>query len=161
MRRRQNEYRSSVASNYRFYPPYPISAKEGHGGRIQDVDGNEVTSITISVTALLDMATAHPAVMKAGPRAPGDRNAVWNAARYGTRTGRGNLRIDSPWKWSASGNSGTEVTMHLLLRLARAATGRNKIIKIEGAVSQGARRGFGQRETQIPPVRRPRRIRRP
>ncbi len=30
-----------VASNYRAYDPYPLFARDGKGGHIHDVDGNE------------------------------------------------------------------------------------------------------------------------
>ena len=30
-----------VASNYRYYPPYPLFVRDGHGSRIHDLDGNE------------------------------------------------------------------------------------------------------------------------
>jgi len=118
-----------VASNYRYYPPYPISAKEGHGGRIQDVDGNEYIDHNLCYGALM-AGHCHPAVMK----------AVRERLETGTLFGMPHsmelelaeeICARFPVEMVRFGNSGSEVTMHSL-RLARAATGRSKIIKMEG-----------------------------
>ena len=36
-----------VASNYRAYDPYPLFVKDGKGGRIHDIDGNEYLDLTM------------------------------------------------------------------------------------------------------------------
>jgi len=123
-----------VASNYRFYPPYPISVKEGHGGRIQDVDGNEYIDHNLCYGALM-AGHCHPAVMK----------AVRERLEIGTLFGMPHsmelelaeeICARFPVEMVRFGNSGSEVTMHSL-RLARAATGRSKIIKMEGGYHGG------------------------
>src|SRR4030088_17660 len=118
-----------VASNYRHYEPYPIFVKAGKGSRIHDVDGNEYIDHNLCFGALM-AGHCHPAVMK----------AVEKRLSTGTMFG---MPHDMEWELAEEvcnrfpvemcrfGNSGTEATMHTI-RLARAATGRDKIIKFEG-----------------------------
>jgi glutamate-1-semialdehyde 2,1-aminomutase len=119
-----------VASNYRAYDPYPIFAKEGHGSKLRDVDGNEYIDHNLTFGALM-AGHCHPAVMK----------AVEKRLSTGTMFG---MPHDMEWELAEEicarfpvemvrfGSSGTEATMHAV-RLSRAATGRDKIIKFEGA----------------------------
>src|SRR5579864_5983725 len=123
-----------VASNYRYYPPYPLFVRDGKGGRIHDVDGNEYIDHNLCYGALV-AGHCHPAVMK----------AVEERLRIGTLFGMPHgLELELadeicarfPVDMVRFGNSGSEVTMHSL-RLARAATGRSKIIKMEGGYHGG------------------------
>ncbi|MGZ4788633.1 MAG: aspartate aminotransferase family protein [Terriglobales bacterium] len=119
-----------VASNYRAYDPYPIFAKEGHAGRLIDIDGNEYVDHNLTFGALM-AGHCHPAVVK----------AVAKRLSTGTMFG---MPHEQEWELAEEicnrfpvemvrfGNSGTEATMHAI-RLARAATARDKIIKFEGA----------------------------
>jgi glutamate-1-semialdehyde 2,1-aminomutase len=123
-----------VASNYRYYPPYPISVKDGKGGRIHDVDGNEYIDHNLCYGALM-AGHCHPAVMK----------AVQERLQLGTLFGMPHgmelelaeeICARFPVDMVRFGNSGSEVTMHSL-RLARSVTGRSKIIKMEGGYHGG------------------------
>ena len=119
-----------VASNYRAYDPYPIFVKEGSGSKFRDLDGNEYIDHNLCFGALM-AGHCHPAVMK----------AVEKRLSTGTMFG---MPHDMEWELAEEicnrfpvemvrfGNSGTEATMHAI-RLARAATGRDKIVKFEGA----------------------------
>jgi glutamate-1-semialdehyde 2,1-aminomutase len=119
-----------VASNYRAYDPYPIFVKEGSGSKFSDVDGNEYIDHNLCFGALM-AGHCHPAVMK----------AVEKRLSTGTMFG---MPHDMEWELAEEicarfplemvrfGSSGTEATMHSI-RLARAATGRDKIVKFEGA----------------------------
>jgi len=119
-----------VASNYRHYEPYPIFVKDGKGSRIHDVDGNEYIDHNLCFGALM-AGHCHPAVVK----------AVETKLHEGTTFG---MPHDQEWELAEEicarypvemvrfGSSGTEVTMHAC-RIARAATGRDKIIKFEGS----------------------------
>ena len=119
-----------VASNYRAYDPYPIFVKEGSGSKFRDLDGNEYIDHNLCFGALM-AGHCHPAVMK----------AVEKRLSTGTMFG---MPHDMEWELAEEicnrfpvemvrfGNSGTEATMHSI-RLARAATGRDKIVKFEGA----------------------------
>ncbi|HYL97000.1 MAG TPA: glutamate-1-semialdehyde 2,1-aminomutase [Terriglobales bacterium] len=119
-----------VASNYRAYDPYPIFVKEGQGSHFRDLDGNDYIDHNLCFGALM-AGHCHPAVMK----------AVESRLKLGTMFG---MPHDMEWQLAEEicqrypvemvrfGSSGTEATMHAI-RLARAATGRDKVIKFEGA----------------------------
>src|SRR5438105_5265948 len=119
-----------VASNYRAYDPYPIFVKDGQGSHFRDLDGNDYLDHNLCFGALM-AGHCHPAVMK----------AVSGRLSTGTMFG---VPDDMEWQLAEEicqrfpvemvrfGNSGTEATMHAC-RLARAATGRDKILKFEGA----------------------------
>jgi glutamate-1-semialdehyde 2,1-aminomutase len=118
-----------VASNYRAYDPYPIFVQEGKGGKFRDLDGNEYIDHNLCFGALM-AGHCHPAVMKAvekrlstGTMFGMPHNMEWELAEE--------ICTRFPVEMCRFGNSGTEVTMHTI-RLARAATGRDKIIKFEG-----------------------------
>ena len=118
-----------VASNYRAYDPYPIFVKEAHGSHFRDLDGNDYIDHNLCFGALM-AGHCHPAVMK----------AVQPRLSMGTMFG---MPHDMEWQLAEEitqrfpvemvrfGSSGTEATMHAC-RLARAATGRDKILKFEG-----------------------------
>lgn len=119
-----------VASNYRAYDPYPIFVKEGQGARFRDLDGNDYIDHNLCFGALM-AGHCHPAVMQ----------AVQPRLKTGTMFG---MPHEMEWQLAEEicnrfpvemvrfGNSGTEATMHAV-RLTRAATGRDKIVKFEGA----------------------------
>jgi glutamate-1-semialdehyde 2,1-aminomutase len=118
-----------VASNYRAYDPYPIFVKEGQGSHFRDLDGNDYIDHNLCFGALM-AGHCHPAVIK----------AVEKRMTTGTMFG---MPHDMEWQLAEEickrfpvemvrfGSSGTEATMHAV-RLARAATGRDKILKFEG-----------------------------
>src|SRR6202051_4284406 len=119
-----------VASNYRAYSPYPIFVKDGQGSKIHDIDGNEYIDHNLCFGALM-AGHCHPAVVK----------AVETKLHEGTTFG---MPHEQEWELAEEicarypvemvrfGSSGTEVTMHAC-RIARAATGRDKLLKFEGA----------------------------
>src|SRR5260370_29160562 len=118
-----------VASNFRSYEPWPLFVKDAKGGHIHDIDGNEYIDFNLCFGALM-AGHCHPAVIKAVQ------------AKLGTGTMFG-MPHDLEWELAEEicqrfpvemvrfSNSGTECTMHAV-RLARAATGRDRIIKMEG-----------------------------
>ena len=123
-----------VGSNYRYYPPYPIFVRDGHGGYIHDLDGNKYLDHNLCYGALM-AGHCHPAVMK----------AVQERLHLGTLFGMPHgmeleladeICARFPVEMVRFGNSGSEVTMHSL-RLARAVTGRAKIVKMEGGYHGG------------------------
>jgi glutamate-1-semialdehyde 2,1-aminomutase len=118
-----------VASNYRAYDPYPIFVHSGKGGHIRDIDGNEYVDFNLCFGALM-AGHCHPAVVKAVQEKLGTgtmfgmpHNLEWELAEE--------ICNRFPVEMVRFSNSGTECTMHAV-RLARAATGRDKIIKMEG-----------------------------
>jgi glutamate-1-semialdehyde 2,1-aminomutase len=119
-----------VGSNFRIYEPYPIFVRDGVGGRIHDLDGNEYLDFNLCFGALM-AGHCNPAVVR----------AVEARLKTGTMFGMPHeleaelaeeICSRFPVEQVRFGNSGTEVTMHAI-RLARGVTGRDHIIKTEGA----------------------------
>ena len=108
----------------------PIFIERAHGARIVDADGREYVDYVASWGAIIH-GHADPATVE----------AISKAAFRGTSFGaphEGEIRLAreviqrAPWAERIRFvNSGTEATV-AAVRLARAATGRDKIIKLEG-----------------------------
>ncbi|HEU4318770.1 MAG TPA: aspartate aminotransferase family protein [Acidimicrobiia bacterium] len=119
-----------VTSSWQISRPQPIWIEEGKGSRVRDVDGNEYIDYHGGYGAML-AGHAHPAVVA----------AVSERVRKGTHFAQPTPdalvvadelveRYGMPlWRF---GNSGTEATMDAI-HLMRAITGRDLIIKFEGA----------------------------
>ncbi|HSM80021.1 MAG TPA: aminotransferase class III-fold pyridoxal phosphate-dependent enzyme [Bryobacteraceae bacterium] len=123
-----------VGSNYRFYPPYPIFIERGQAGSVRDLDGNEYLDFNLCYGSLM-AGHCHPAVMK----------AVEERLHTGTLFGMPHgLELELaeeicarfPVEMVRFTNSGGEATMYAL-RVARAFTGREKLVKIEGCYHGG------------------------
>lgn len=118
-----------VPSNFQSYDPYPIVIASAGSSWMQDVDGNRYTDFDMGFGALF-AGHVHPAVRRAidaqldrgtlfvSPCEDNAEVAEMLASRYGLPL----------WRFT---NSGTEATMDAI-RVARAATGRDKIVKVEG-----------------------------
>jgi glutamate-1-semialdehyde 2,1-aminomutase len=123
-----------VSSNFRTYEPYPIYIQRAEGSKMWDVDGREYVDFSMCFGALM-VGHAHPAMVKALAKAAGEGTLygmphdreVRAAERIGERFGLEQVRFT---------NSGSESTMHAL-RLARAYTGRDKVVKFEGGYHGG------------------------
>jgi glutamate-1-semialdehyde 2,1-aminomutase len=119
-----------VTSSWQISRPQPIWIQEGKGSKVRDVDGNEFIDYHGGYGAML-AGHAHPAVVA----------AVTERVRKGTHFAQPTpdaivvaeelvSRYGMPlWRF---GNSGTEATMDAI-HLMRAVTGRDLIIKFEGA----------------------------
>ncbi|MFI1222520.1 MULTISPECIES: MupA/Atu3671 family FMN-dependent luciferase-like monooxygenase [unclassified Streptomyces] len=109
---------------------YPIAASSAHGSRLTDVDGNTYTDITMGFGALLLGHEAEPVTdavrrhlsggLRFGPRSPDTGEA---AALLASLTGMERVAFAS---------SGTEANS-AAIRLARAATGRDKVVMFRGS----------------------------
>lgn len=120
-----------VHSSLRFSDPYPIFISKAKGPNIYDVDGNKYIDYHLAFGPVV-LGHAHPSVVV----------AVKDQLNKGIIFGLCNeLEIEVAKKitrYVPSAqmvrfcNSGTEATYHAL-RLARAYTKRNKIVKFEGA----------------------------
>jgi glutamate-1-semialdehyde 2,1-aminomutase len=118
-----------VPSSFQAYDPHPIVAKRAHGSWIEDVDGNHYVDFNMGFGALF-AGHVHPLVRRAVESSlddgtlfvtPCEANAEVAsllAERYGLPL----------WRFT---NSGTEATLDAI-RVARGATGREKIVKVEG-----------------------------
>lgn len=109
---------------------YPVAARSAHGSRLTDVDGNTYTDITMGFGALLlghEAESVTEAVrrhlsdgLRFGPRSPDTGEA---AALLASLTGLDRVAFAS---------SGTEANS-AAIRLARAATGRDKVVMFRGS----------------------------
>jgi glutamate-1-semialdehyde 2,1-aminomutase len=119
-----------VASSFQANDPYPIYLREGRGSRVWDVDGNEYVDFHGGFGTMA-VGHAHPKVVEAVDRAARTgthfavttETAVALAEEICRRFRLERVRFT---------NSGTEATMEAI-RLARAATGRDVVLKIEGS----------------------------
>ncbi|MBI3405486.1 MAG: glutamate-1-semialdehyde 2,1-aminomutase [Acidobacteria bacterium] len=124
-----------VGSNYRFYEPYPLFVSKAQGGHLWDLDGNEYIDFNLCFGALMS-GHCHPALQR----------AVTDRMGQGTMYGmphelEAEMAEEISKRFPAMervrfGNGGADVTMYCV-RLARAFTGRDKIIKIEGSYHGG------------------------
>jgi glutamate-1-semialdehyde 2,1-aminomutase len=119
-----------VASSFQAGDPYPIYLREGKGSSVWDVDGNEYVDFHGGFGTMV-VGHAHPKVVEAVERAA--RTGTHFAVTTETTIALAEelcRRFDLEQVRFA--NSGTEATMEAI-RLARAATGRDVILKIEGS----------------------------
>lgn len=120
-----------VDSPVRAYKPYPFFAERAKGSKIFDVDGNSYIDYCLAYGPMV-LGHANPDVMSDVVI------QLRSGSAYGVPTEREVELAKLVVKKVPCAemvrfvNSGTEATMSAI-RLARAATGRNKIIKFEGA----------------------------
>ncbi len=118
-----------VPSSFQAYDPHPVVVRSADAAYMWDVDGNKYVDYNMGFGALFS-GHVHPAVRAAIETqldhgtlfvTPSENNAEVAellGARYGLPM----------WRFT---NSGTEATMDAI-RVARGATGRDKIVKVEG-----------------------------
>jgi len=118
-----------VTSSWQITQPQPVWLSHGAGSKVYDADGNEYVDLHGGYGAAL-AGHAHPAIVKAvkdqvelGTHfAQPTRNAIVVAEELARRWGL------PKWRYT---NSGSESTMDAI-RIARGATGRDRIVKVEG-----------------------------
>jgi glutamate-1-semialdehyde 2,1-aminomutase len=119
-----------VSSSWQTWPPHPIYVSRGKGSRVWDIDGNEYVDYHNGYGVMV-MGHAHPKIVEAVQRrvelgthfAQPTEDALVVAEQLEER-----YRLPY-WRF---GNSGTESTLDAV-RMMRALTGRNLIMKIEGS----------------------------
>jgi len=120
-----------VASPIRYCKPYPFYVTKGYGSRIWDVDGNEYIDNLMSYGA---MTAGHrnPKVVEYIKKFIDEKfTMVGIPTPEMVELAKEITKKIPTMEMVRFCNSGLEATMHCV-RLARAVTGRNKIIKIEG-----------------------------
>ena len=119
-----------VVSSFQKMQPYPIYLDRGRGSHVWDQDGSEYLDFHCGFGAML-VGHAHPRIVEAIAEAAcrGTHFAVTteSAVAFAEEIGR---RFHLEMVRFA--NSGTEATMDAI-RVARAATGRDVVCKIEGS----------------------------
>jgi glutamate-1-semialdehyde 2,1-aminomutase len=119
-----------VGSSFQVGDPYPIYIREGKGSRIWDVDDNEYVDFHNGFGCMI-VGHAHPKVAEAISRAA--RSGTHFAAPTAATVALAEVLCERfRCEQVRFCNSGTEATMHAI-RVARAATGRDDIVKIEGS----------------------------
>lgn len=119
-----------VPSSFQEHDPHPIYIVEGQGSQVFDLDGNEYTDFHNGFGVMV-VGHAHPAIVEAiqvaatkGTHfAAPNKGAVRVAAELSRRFQLPKVRFS---------NSGTEATLDAV-RLGRALTGKDGLIKIEGS----------------------------
>jgi len=112
------------------YEPYPIYMESGSGSRVTDVDGNEYLDYLLGYGALIN-GHAHPKMVQAiGQQAA-------KGMLFGTPVEL-EIQLDRKFKQMVPsadsvifGTNGTDATMNAI-RIARAATGKDMVLKFEG-----------------------------
>ena len=118
-----------VPSSFQRNDPWPVYIERGQGSRVWDVDGNEYVDFHNGF-GVMCVGHANP-VITAAVRAQMDQGTHFAAPTEGSITVAEELRRRwglEHWRFT---NSGTESTMDAI-HLARAASGREVIVKIEG-----------------------------
>jgi glutamate-1-semialdehyde 2,1-aminomutase len=119
-----------VPSSFQAADPRPIYLSHGEGRRVWDVDGNEYVDFHNGF-GVMCVGHAHPAIV-AAVEARARRGSHFAAPTEGSIVVAEELRRRyglPQWRFT---NSGTESTMDAV-HLARGATGRDVILKIEGS----------------------------
>ena len=119
---------SGVTHDVRHFEPFPIYIDRAAGARKWDVDGSEIIDYVMGHGALL-FGHAHPTLVRAVRRQI-ERGTHYGGSHAGEIAWARAVRAVLPGAESIRfTSSGTEATM-LAVRLARAATGREKILKL-------------------------------
>jgi glutamate-1-semialdehyde 2,1-aminomutase len=119
-----------VPSSFQRNRPWPVYLERGEGARVWDVDGNEYLDFHNGF-GVMCVGHANP-VIAAAVKARMDAGTHFAAPTEGSIAVAEELRRRwgvPHWRFT---NSGTESTMDAI-HLARAATGRRLIVKIEGS----------------------------
>jgi len=118
-----------VSSSFQAYDPYPVVMASAEGAWMEDVDGNRYVDYDMGFGALF-AGHVHPAVRRAVEAQLGAGTLFVNPCEANAEVAELlGERYGLPlWRFT---NSGTESTMDAI-RVARAATGRTKIVKVEG-----------------------------
>jgi len=125
-----------VGSAIQFKPPYPLYIDDSKGSRVWDLDGNEYIDYSLCYAAMV-AGHANPIIVE----------AITKQAAHGTLYGlpttlAGDLAEEIIRRYAGVidmvrfTQSGVEATQ-TVIRLARAATGRKTIVKIEGQYHGG------------------------
>ena len=108
----------------------PLFIERGEGAHLYDVDGNKYIDYVLSWGPLV-AGHAHPRVVAALQKAAAMGTSYGAPSALENKLARQVMELMPNIEMIRFVNSGTEATMSAL-RLARAFTGRNKIIKFEG-----------------------------
>ncbi len=118
-----------VPSSFQYWDPYPISIKSAKGAWMTDVDGRQLLDLSMGFGAML-VGHLNPTVV-AELKATLEIGTLFVTPSPSARDAAELLCKRFAIDQIRFTNSGTEATMYAV-RLARAVTGRNDIVKVEG-----------------------------
>ncbi len=127
----QNYLPGGVDSPVRAYKPYPFFAKEAKGSKIIDVDGNSYIDYCLAYGPLV-LGHANEKIMDKVAEQLKIGSAYGVPTENEIKLAKLVIKKVPCAEMVRFVNSGTEATMSAI-RLARAATGKKKIIKFEGS----------------------------
>jgi glutamate-1-semialdehyde 2,1-aminomutase len=119
-----------VPSSHQDAAPQPIFIERGQGSRVWDVDGNEYVDLHNGFGVMV-VGHAHPLIVKAVGEQLARGSLFAQPVAEVTTVARELARRFGQPRWRFS-NSGTEATLDAV-RLARAFTGRDRLLKIEAS----------------------------
>ena len=129
-KRARNVLPGGVTYHIRYFEPYPFYVSHAKGSHIWDIDGNEYIDYWIGHGALI-LGHANDLVMDK-VREILDKGSHWGYEHeYAVRLAEKIVNHVPTIESLRFTNSGTEANMYAI-RLARAYTGRKKIVKFEG-----------------------------
>jgi glutamate-1-semialdehyde 2,1-aminomutase len=132
----RNVVPGGVGSNDRgLVHPHPIFITHGSGSHIWDVDGNEYVDYLLGYGPLL-LGHAHPTLIDAVQRQLSRGSVYGIPHRLEVEVGELLADLFPSIEMVRFGSAGTEAVL-TAMRLARAATGRNLIVKFEGQYHGG------------------------
>ena len=120
---------AGVPSSFQAYDPWPVVVKHSSGSRMVDVDDNEYIDYDMGFGALF-AGHMNPAVARAVRAQLDDGTLYVTPCELNADVGELLAERYGFPMWRPT-NSGTEATMDAI-RLARGATGREKLVKVEG-----------------------------
>jgi len=120
---------AGVPSSFQAYDPWPIVVKHASGSKMIDVDDNEYVDYDMGFGALF-AGHMNPAVREAVSEQLDDGTLYVTPCELNADVGELLAERYGFPMWRPT-NSGTEATMDAI-RLARGATGREKLVKVEG-----------------------------
>nr|MDO8135813.1 aspartate aminotransferase family protein [Candidatus Njordarchaeum guaymaensis] len=109
---------------------YPLIMKKGVGSRIFDVDGNSFIDYVLAAGPLI-LGHCHPRIVEAIKIQSELGIQLWAESELSIEVAKKVTEIVPGIEKLRFVNTGTEATMHAI-RLARAYTGRDKILRFEG-----------------------------
>ena len=112
------------------YEPYPIYIDRGMGPRVVDVDGNEYLDYLLCFGAMIN-GHSHPRVVQA-IKDQAERGTMFGTpVELEVKLARKFLQMVKTSESVIFGSNGTDATSNAI-RIARAATGKDMILKFEG-----------------------------
>ena len=130
LERARRSLAGGVSSPFRVKAPVPLYFRNGCGARLEDVDGNEYIDYVLAWGPMI-LGYRHPAIVEAMRRQtelPADYGAQHELEFAVSEQIQSMLPCAELVQFTSSGSEAVQIAF----RLARAFTGRNRILKFEG-----------------------------